>query len=88
MGQRGEGVEGSTTNGVVRLKPELTYRQAEVLAYIKTYIRKFRYPPSVRCIADRFDIAVNAVAGHLKVLQAKGYIKRTKGVARGMVVVE
>lgn len=70
------------------MRPELTDRQAQVLAYIKTYTKRFRYAPSVRCIADRFDIAVNAVSGHLRQLQDKGYIKRTKGIARSLVVVE
>lgn len=70
------------------MKPELTDRQADVLAYIKKYIARFGYPPSIRAIGDRFDMNVNGVAGHLRALQAKGYIKRTAGLARAMIVVE
>lgn len=67
---------------------ELTDRQAKVLAYIKRYIEKYGYAPSMRCISDRFDIAINGVAGHLRALEAKGYIKRAKGIARAMTVIE
>jgi repressor LexA len=70
------------------LKQELTDRQASVLAYIKKYITKFGYAPSIRAIAERFDMTVNGGAGHVKALEAKGYIKRTKGLARAMVVLE
>ena len=69
-------------------KRELTDRQAEVLTCIKQYIAKFGYAPSVRAIAERFDMQTHAVMGHLRALEFKGYIKRTKGVARGMVVLE
>lgn len=67
---------------------ELTDRQAEVLTYIRQYIARFGYAPSVRCIGDRFDMQVNGVAGHLKALERKGRIRRTKGVARSIVVIE
>ncbi len=70
------------------MKPELTDRQAEVLAYIKTYIRRFGYAPSMRAIGDRFDMRTNAVLGHLRALEAKRRIKRTKGLARAMVVLD
>lgn len=70
------------------MKRELTDRQAEVLAYIKSYIAKFGYAPSLRAIGERFDMQVNGVIGHLRLLEQKGYIKRTKGLARAMVVVE
>lgn len=67
---------------------DLTERQAEVLAYIKRYIAKNGYAPTVRGIAERFDIAINAAAGHLRCLEAKGKIVRAEGLARAMRVVE
>ena len=70
------------------MSQDLTDRQAEVLAYIKKYILKFGYAPSMRAIAERFDIQVHAVACHLKAIEGRGYIKRTRGLARAMVVVE
>jgi SOS-response transcriptional repressor LexA len=67
---------------------ELTDRQAEVLAYIKKYIAKFGYSPSFRAIAERFDMQANGVVCHLTALEAKGYIKRDKRVARSIVVLD
>jgi repressor LexA len=70
------------------MKRELTERQEEVLRYIKWYVAKYGYAPSVRCIADRFDMQVNGAKGHLDALETKGWIKRTRGLARAMVVCE
>lgn len=69
------------------MKQKLTDRQADVLGYIKRFVAKFGYAPSMRTIGDRFDIAVNGVAGHLRALESKGYIKRTNGIARAMAMV-
>jgi repressor LexA len=68
------------------MQQELTERQAAVLNYVKKYLAKFGYAPSFRAIAERFDMQTNGVAGHLKALEAKGYIRRDKGVARSIVV--
>ena len=68
------------------MKPELTDRQAAILAYIKTYKAKFGYAPSFRAIAERFDMNVNGVTCHLKALEAKGYIRRDRNIARSIVV--
>ena len=70
------------------MKQDLTDRQAEVLAYIKKYIKRFGYAPSIRAIGERFDMTVNGAAGHVKAIEARGYIKRTKGLARAMVVLD
>ncbi len=66
----------------------LTERQAAVLAYIKKYLVKYGYAPSLRAVADRFDMQHTGVVGHLKALQAKGYIRRDKGIARSIVVLD
>ena len=67
-------------------RPELTDQQSKVLAYIKKYIAKFGYSPSVRAICDRFDWAPNGAVCHLRALVNKGYITRGKRVARSIVV--
>lgn len=67
---------------------DLTDRQAKVLDYIRQYTAKFGYAPSIRCIGDRFDMQTNGVVSHLRALERKGRIRRTKGVARSIVVVE
>jgi repressor LexA len=52
-----------------------TINQLKVLAFIKTFIEKNSYSPTVREIADAFSVSVKASWDHLKALQRKGYIK-------------
>ena len=55
----------------------LTKRQASVFVYICDYINENNYPPTVREIADAFDIkSTNGVVEHLKALASKGYIEK------------
>ena len=55
----------------------LTKRQANVFVYIYDYIQENHYPPTVREIADAFDIkSTNGVVEHLKALAQKGYIEK------------
>jgi repressor LexA len=49
----------------------LTVRQKEVLEYIKTYIRTYKYPPTVREVADHLRVSVKGAYDHLKSLQKK-----------------
>ncbi len=65
---------------------ELTERQAQVLAFIKDFYAEKRYPPSFKEIADHIGVtSSNAVAGHIKALEKKGFINYTKNIARGVV---
>lgn len=67
----------------------LTTRQKECLTAIKAIARVNGYPPSVREISEALGgISTNAVFGHLKALQAKGYIKRDTAVARSIQVLQ
>lgn len=55
----------------------LTKRQAGVFVYICDYITENKYPPTVREIADAFDIkSTNGVVEHLKALARKGFIEK------------
>lgn len=66
----------------------LTRRQAEILDFIITFIRKNGMPPTIMEIGRRFQIAsTNAVNDHLCALQKKGYITRTSK-ARSIRVTE
>lgn len=59
------------------MSKKLTKRQAGVYVYIYDYIRKNHYPPTVREIANAFDISsTNGVVEHLKALYRKGYIEK------------
>jgi repressor LexA len=61
----------------------LTLRQEEVLGYIQLYMREHGTWPSFREIEQHFGFrSTNAVMGHLKALERKGYISRVPGQAR------
>jgi len=62
---------------------ELTYRQQEVLGYIQLHMRENGTWPSFREIEEHFGFrSTNAVMGHLRALEKKGYISRVPGQAR------
>jgi len=66
---------------------KLTRKQAEILAYLKTYIVKNTYPPSIREIGDEFGInSTNGVFDHLNALTRKGYIQREYFQARSITI--
>jgi repressor LexA len=52
---------------------DLTARQREVLSFIRKCIND-HYPPTVREVADHFDISVKAAHDHLAALKKKGRI--------------
>jgi len=61
----------------------LTLRQQEMLGFIQVYLRENGYWPSIREIQSHFDFkSTNAVMGHLRALEKKGYISRIPGQAR------
>jgi repressor LexA len=57
---------------------ELTPRQREVLTFIRKCINA-HYPPTVREIADHFDISVKGAYDHLAALKKKGSISMGRG---------
>lgn len=58
---------------------KLTRKQEEILIFIKKYIAKNEYPPTVREIAKAVNLSSPAtVHVHLQNLIEKGYIKRNK----------
>ena len=57
---------------------ELTHRQGVVLAFIKTYINQHNYPPTIREIADEFNISVKGAHDHVSALKKKNAITSDK----------
>ena len=56
---------------------ELTKRQQEILTYIKEYIVKYGYPPTVREIGKALGVSSPAtIHAHLNNLESKGFIKK------------
>ena len=61
---------------------ELTEKQAAIHKYL---CDRWHYPPTVREMADEFQINVNAVMCHLRALAKKGFVempssRRSRGV--------
>ena len=64
---------------------ELTKRQKEILNYIKEYIVKFGYPPTVREIGSALGVSSPAtIHAHLNNLEAKGFIKKEEAKNRAI----
>ncbi|MFI5934753.1 hypothetical protein [Actinoplanes sp. NPDC051494] len=69
--------------------PLLTLRQRRILDFIRSYFAEHQYPPSQRDIAVAVGFASqSAVAYQLGELQRMGWIRRTPGVSRGLVVLD
>lgn len=64
---------------------KLTPRQAEVLAFIKSYLDETGYPPTRADIARQLGFkSANASEEHLKALARKGAIEMIPGTSRGI----
>ena len=62
---------------------DLTARQQEILGFLRLHAREQGFWPSIREIQAHFGFrSTNAVAGHLRALEAKGFIQRVPGQAR------
>ncbi len=67
------------------MKKKLTARQKEVLDFIRDFRGKMGYPPTVRELADHFELASpRGALKHLEALNNKGWIRRTPGLSRGI----
>lgn len=69
------------------MKP-LTDRQAEILAFIQDYWNENGFSPALRDIGIMFGITFRSVQDHLKAIQKKGYIRKTPGIARSIVILK
>jgi repressor LexA len=66
---------------------KLTKRQKEILDYIREFIEREGYSPSMEEIAGHFQFAsLNAVFKHLEALQGRGYLHRDPNRARSIEV--
>ncbi|MCI8445668.1 MAG: transcriptional repressor LexA [Bacilli bacterium] len=64
---------------------ELTKRQGEILTFIKEYIVKYGYPPTVREIGKALGVSSPAtIHAHLNNLENKGFIKKEESKNRAI----
>ena len=66
---------------------ELTERQKEILSFITKYINTHLYPPTIREIAERFEMSVKGAHDHVAALKRKGVIKQSGKRSRTMEMV-
>ncbi|MFN4227710.1 MAG: transcriptional repressor LexA [Candidatus Ratteibacteria bacterium] len=68
---------------------KMTEKQWKILEFIKDYILKTGYPPTIKEIMNYFSFSSpTAVISHLNALEKKGYIKREKKRSRGISLKE
>lgn len=66
---------------------EITKRQETVLFFIKDFIHKRGFPPTIREIAVHLKItSLKAVDRHLDALEKKGYLRRAQGISRAIEI--
>ena len=67
--------------------PKLTSRQQQVYNFITHYLDQYGFAPTLQEIAVHLEIRGNlGVLRHLAALEKKGYIRRTSGSSRGIVI--
>ncbi len=67
----------------------LSERQSKMLKFIKVFTLDNGFPPTVRDIGEAVNISPTSVVDYnLKAVQRKGRLLRTKGVSRGLQVIE
>jgi repressor LexA len=64
----------------------LTDRQKAILDFLKSFMCKNGYPPTVRDIGAHFNIQWAAAKNHLKALETKGYLRINQYKSRGIVI--
>ncbi len=65
----------------------LTARQRQVYQFIAGYMEEQGYAPTLQEIATHLDVRGNlGVLRHLEALEKKGYLQRSKGRSRGIVL--
>ncbi len=67
---------------------EITKRQKEVLDFIKRFIRKNQFPPTIREISDFFEISVKGAYDHIKALEKKNRIHCNSNRSRTIEVLD
>ncbi len=65
---------------------DLTQKQAEILTFLTTYLKKHGYPPTIREIGAHFGFLWAAARSHLQALERKGFVRLNPSISRGIEV--
>ncbi|HVP19433.1 MAG TPA: transcriptional repressor LexA [Spirochaetia bacterium] len=65
----------------------ITLRQREVFDFIREFIHKNRYPPTMREIAINFRFSVKGSYDHVKALEKKGYLRCHENRSRAIEII-
>ena len=67
----------------------LTKRQKDILDYLKDFLHRHGYSPTLAEIANHFSLAsLNGVYKHLRALEERGFIRRLSNQSRSIQVLE
>ncbi|MDP6419624.1 MAG: transcriptional repressor LexA [Candidatus Krumholzibacteria bacterium] len=70
-------------------KKALTDRQSVILDFLRDFLDKNGYPPTLREIGGQFGIrSPRGVQDHLEALERKGYIRRERDKSRGIELLD
>lgn len=67
---------------------DITKRQQEVLTFIKGFVSRHKYPPTIREIAANFGVSVKGAYDHVKALERKEYIRLNTNRSRTIEILE
>jgi repressor LexA len=70
------------------MRPPLTVRQREILEFVRQFMTRVGYPPTVREIGAHFGFVPRSVFDHLKALERKGYLRRDPAKSRSLQILE
>jgi repressor LexA len=67
---------------------DLTEKQQTIFTYVEDFIIRQGYPPTIREIAEEFQITPKGAYDHLRAIEKKGYIKCEKNRSRAIEVLK
>ena len=70
------------------MRPPLTARQREILDFVRNFMTRVGYPPTVREIGSHFGFVPRSVFDHLKALERKGYLRRDPAKSRSLQLLD
>jgi len=66
----------------------ITIRQASILCFVKEFMDRNQYAPTIREIAAYFEISAKGAQDHITALRRKGFIKSAGSKPRTMVILK